>query len=124
MLELSKQLHTSELPIPAHMHNAIMRKIRWAKYKRLYILTTFFVLANLIAAGWNLYENIRHTGAEIVFTQLWDSFEWNTDYMSLAYTALANTLSIAAVTHFALSLILLGGMIFIWTRLGQTHKLT
>jgi len=126
---LQKQLNNDIEPnIPANLHRKLVLDLFFNKFKTPMLL---ILSAAIINFGWlvfRLYSNLIDTSAMDVINQIWQGFDWDTDYLWSALLSLKEILPLIDVIYIglnALLIVLLGYLLrkSSWRRFNKGLKI-
>lgn len=82
----------TQLDFPANLHNKIMRKIYFLKFRLPLLFIIMLTAVNLINSAWHFLNKTAEMQTWSVIATMFDHFELSLDYLkSLAATTLENT---------------------------------
>lgn len=99
---------------PLKLHEKIMRKIIFIKFRTPFFFIMIFSIINLINSGWHLVNKASELQTWPIIATMFSQFEFNLDYLaSLIQTAVENT-PINLMAGFGVNLILVYYLIYIF----------
>lgn len=108
---------------PLRIHDKIMRKIFFIKFRVPFLFIIILSSLNLIISTWHLINKAVEMQTWSVITTMFDHFELNLDNLgSLAQTAIENT-PVNLMISFIINLILVSCLIYIFKYFKRSNQI-
>ena len=112
-----------EPALPANLHRKLVLDLFFAKFK---LPLLIILLAAIINFGWltfRLYFNLLDTSAMDIITQIWQGFDWDTDYLWNSLLSLKEILPMIDILYIGLNALLIAILAYLLKKSSRVNSI-